>query len=74
MIVGTIGGYDAKILNTFTSAKNLVICRRPLVMPNPRGGDGNWETLSKNNDPHTVETVSRTHLFTDSTIKFLFVL
>ena len=34
MIVGTIGGYDAKISNTFTSAKNLVVFRRPPVMQN----------------------------------------
>ena len=45
MIVGTIGGYDAKISNTFTSAKNLVIFRRPPVMQKPQGVDGNRETL-----------------------------
>ena len=37
MIAGTIEGDDAKISNAFTSANNLVIFHRPLVMPNPYG-------------------------------------
>jgi len=40
-----LGGDDVEISSAFTSAKNLVIFRRPLVMQNPQGVDGKRETL-----------------------------